>query len=166
MKELPRSHAGRVTRAIACAIAGIGILVTACGGSEDTNTPTATGTPTAWWTETATPSGTETPAPTSTVEPTPRTFTGSLSVEPVSGAVGTVVHIKARDLVARAYIIFSCSSGVVQVALVDEPSAQLSWAIPKELEPRQGVGGGPTKPGMCAFKMTPPNTDVPFEVTP
>jgi hypothetical protein len=46
------------------------------------------------------------------------------------------------------------------------PDFTLTWTIPEELLPKQGQGGGPTRPAHCYFTMNPPYRFADFEITP
>jgi len=170
--------------AVRGAFAGLFLFLAACGDSPGTANSTATGTPTLWFTETPTPSGTETPfaegkTPTPIPSlPTPPIPSGSLSVEPTAGSVGTVVTIIGSDFPGSFPLSFFCNApppvsgevgevlGWAPVELFVGPDFVVTWTIPAELQPRQGEGGGPTGPGNCFFTTSPPYAFAFFEITP
>jgi hypothetical protein len=108
---------------------------------------------------------------------------GSLTVTPSRGAVGDGVTIRGSDLeVAVGSLDFFCFhagapgegktvAGYANVFQINEGSEartdfELSWTIPADLAPVQGIGGGPTPVGECRFETSPPAFITPFEVVP
>lgn len=100
--------------------------------------------------------------------------TSTLAVSPTSGPVGTIVRITGSEFPTPiAALAFTCDEGVAPtsagVATVDlgapQPSFDVQWEIPAQLGARQGIGGGPTPVGQCAFMTRPPYRGIGFVVT-
>lgn len=131
----------------------------------------------------ATPAATTGLAPTANAHGTPVATPGApgeaMLVAPQSGRVGDRVTIRAERLSTPITSLdFVCygraPSGTVEAGFAnvfqapDFSSArttfEVTWAIPAELEPVQGIGGGPTPAGDCRFETSPPVAMAPFTV--
>jgi hypothetical protein len=99
-----------------------------------------------------------------------------LTVTPNSGPVGTEVIIEGRgcgNLDEPVRLVFQSGStgttGAVDLGEfpVSEQDAFRATAvvIPANLDPLQGVGGGPTRPGVYQFTTRPPTCTATFTVT-
>ena len=99
-----------------------------------------------------------------------------LTVRPNSGPVGTEVIVEGRgcgDLDEPIRLVFqSGASGTVGAVdlgefEVSEQDAFRATAvvIPATMDPLQGVGGGPTRPGTYQFTTRPPTCTATFTVT-
>jgi LPXTG-motif cell wall-anchored protein len=99
-----------------------------------------------------------------------------LTVRPDSGPVGTEVIVEGRgcgNLEEPIRLVFqSGASGTVGAVdlgefEVSEQDAFRATAvvIPADLDPVQGVGGGPTRPGTYQFTTRPPTCSATFTVT-
>jgi hypothetical protein len=99
-----------------------------------------------------------------------------LTVTPASGPVGTKVIVEGRgcgDLDEPVHLVFQSGSGgaVGAVDLGEFPVSEQDAfrasevTIPAQLDPLQGVGGGPTGPGTYQFASRPPVCAATFTVT-
>jgi hypothetical protein len=99
-----------------------------------------------------------------------------LTVTPASGPVGTEVIVEGRgcgNLDEPVRLVFqSGATGTVgAVDLGEFPVSEqdafraTAVAIPAHLDPLQGVGGGPTRPGTYQFTTRPPVCTATFTVT-
>jgi hypothetical protein len=99
-----------------------------------------------------------------------------LTVRPNSGPVGTEVIVEGRgcgSLDEPLRLVFQSSStgtaGAVELGEfpVSEQDAFRATAvvIPATMDPLQGVGGGPTQPGVYQFTTKPPTCTATFTVT-
>ena len=106
----------------------------------------------------------------------PTTNPRGLTVTPASGPVGTKVIIEGRgcgDLDEPVHLVFQSGSGgtVGAVDLGEFPVSEqdafraTEVTIPAQLDPLQGVGGGPTRPGTYQFATRPPVCAATFTVT-
>ena len=119
------------------------------------------------------------PSAIATPQPAP-TPTGQLSVSPDSGPVGTVVTLTGSGFSRSAYLYFYCVSipppgssvkslGFATISDDAGTAFQFTVAVPAQLEPQQGNGGGPTpSDGSCEFAVKPAGAANPaaFRVTP
>src|SRR5215218_9804392 len=101
---------------------------------------------------------------------------GALTVTPASGPAGTKVIVEGRgcgDLDEPVRLVFQSGSGgtVGAVDLGEFPVSEqdafraTEVTIPAQLDPLQGVGGGPTRPGTYQFATRPPVCAATFTVT-
>jgi hypothetical protein len=99
-----------------------------------------------------------------------------LTVTPASGPVGTKVIIEGRgcgNLDEPVHLVFQSGSGgtVGAVDLGEFPVSEqdafraTEVTIPAQMDPLQGVGGGPTRPGTYQFATRPPVCAATFTVT-
>jgi hypothetical protein len=99
-----------------------------------------------------------------------------LTVTPNSGPVGTKVIVEGRscgNLDEPIHLVFQSGSGgtVGAVDLGEFPVSQqdafraTEITIPARMDPLQGVGGGPTRPGTYQFATRPPVCAATFTVT-
>jgi hypothetical protein len=99
-----------------------------------------------------------------------------LTVSPASGPVGTKVVVEGRgcgNLDEPVRLVFQSGSGATVGAVdlgefpVSEQDAfrATEIAIPARMDPLQGVGGGPTRPGTYQFTTRPPVCAATFTVT-
>jgi hypothetical protein len=104
--------------------------------------------------------------------PTPQ----GLTVTPASGPVGTKVIVEGRgcgNLDAPVRLVFQSGPGgtVGAVDLGEFPVSEqdafraTEVTIPARMDPLQGVGGGPTRPGTYQFATRPPVCAATFTVT-
>jgi hypothetical protein len=101
----------------------------------------------------------------------------ALTVTPSSGPVGTKVTVAGRSCdpgsaSAGTYLVFQSGSGgtVGAVDFGDIPTDRqgrfrTTVTIPARLDPLQGIGGGPTRPGSYQFTTRPPACAGSFTVT-
>ncbi len=149
------------------------LLALAVAGCTQTHPPSAT------------PTVIPDSAPTASAHRTPvatRDAPGNaMLVAPQSGRVGDSVTIRAERLSTPiGGLDFMCygrapsGTGVVVTGFAnvfqapDFSSAlttfEVTWVIPAELEPVQGIGGGPTPAGDCRFETSPPVAMARFTV--
>ena len=106
----------------------------------------------------------------------PTTNPRGLTVTPASGPAGTKVIIEGRgcgNLDEPVRLVFQSGSGgtVGAVDLGEFPVSEqdafraTEVTIPAQLDPLQGVGGGPTRPGTYQFATRPPVCAATFTVT-
>jgi hypothetical protein len=99
-----------------------------------------------------------------------------LTVTPNSGPVGTKVIVEGRscgNLDEPIHLVFQSGSGgtVGAVDLGEFPVSEqdafraTEITIPARMDPLQGVGGGPTRPGTYQFATRPPVCAATFTVT-
>jgi hypothetical protein len=99
-----------------------------------------------------------------------------LTVTPASGPAGTKVIVEGRgcgDLDEPVRLVFQSGSGgtVGAVDLGEFPVSEqdafraTEVTIPARMDPLQGVGGGPTRPGTYQFATRPPVCAATFTVT-
>jgi hypothetical protein len=99
-----------------------------------------------------------------------------LTVTPASGPVGTKVIVEGRgcgDLDEPVHLVFQSGGGgtVGAVDLGEFPVSEqdafraTEVTIPARMDPLQGVGGGPTRPGTYQFATRPPVCAATFTVT-
>jgi LPXTG-motif cell wall-anchored protein len=99
-----------------------------------------------------------------------------LTVTPASGPVGTEVIVEGRgcgNLDEPVRLVFQSGPGgtVGAVDLGEFPVSEqdafraTAIAIPARMDPLQGVGGGPTRPGTYQFATRPPVCTATFTVT-
>ena len=99
-----------------------------------------------------------------------------LTVTPASGPVGTKVVVEGRgcgNLDEPVRLVFQSGAGgtVGAVDLGEFPVSEqdafraTEIAIPARMDPLQGVGGGPTRPGTYQFTTRPPVCTATFTVT-
>jgi hypothetical protein len=99
-----------------------------------------------------------------------------LTVTPASGPVGTKVVVEGRgcgNLDEPVRLVFQSGSGgtVGAVDLGEFPVSEqdafraTEVTIPTRMDPLQGVGGGPTRPGTYQFATRPPVCAATFTVT-
>jgi hypothetical protein len=99
-----------------------------------------------------------------------------LTVTPASGPVGTKVVVEGHgcgNLDEPVRLVFQSGSGgtVGAVDLGEFPVSEqdafraTEVAIPAQMDPLQGVGGGPTRPGTYQFATRPPVCAATFTVT-
>jgi hypothetical protein len=99
-----------------------------------------------------------------------------LTVTPASGPAGTKVIVEGRgcgDLDEPVRLVFQSGSGgtVGAVDLGEFPVSEqdafraTEVTIPTNMDPLQGVGGGPTRPGTYQFATRPPVCAATFTVT-
>jgi hypothetical protein len=98
-----------------------------------------------------------------------------LTVTPSSGPVGTLVTVEGRgcgNLGQPVRLVFQSGTGTVgAVDLGEFPVSEqdafraTSVVVPARLDPLQGVGGGPTRPGTYQFTTRPPVCSATFTVT-
>ena len=99
-----------------------------------------------------------------------------LTVTPNSGPVGTKVIVEGRscgNLDEPIHLVFQSGSGgtVGAVDLGEFPVSEqdafraTEITIPAHMDPLQGVGGGPTRPGTYQFATRPPVCAATFTVT-
>jgi hypothetical protein len=99
-----------------------------------------------------------------------------LTVTPASGPVGTEVIVEGRgcgSLDEPVRLVFQSGAGgtVGAVDLGEFPVSEqdafraTSVVIPARMDPLQGVGGGPTRPGSYQFTTRPPTCNASFTVT-
>jgi hypothetical protein len=102
----------------------------------------------------------------------------TLSVNPGSGPVGTIVTITGTGFPQSATVYFYCPGvpasrggapptlGQVTIKSAGGRSFRTAWPVPSMLDPLQGEGGGPTPmDGSWWVAVTPPYAAVPFRVT-
>src|SRR4029453_5541775 len=110
------------------------------------------------------------------VDPGGRTPPRGLPVTPASAPVGTKVTIEGRgcgNLDEPVHLVFQSGSGGTVGAVdlgefpVSEQDAFRATAVlvPARMDPLQGVGGGPTRPGPYQFTTKPPVCTATFTVT-
>jgi hypothetical protein len=106
----------------------------------------------------------------------PTTNPRGLTVTPASGPAGTKVIVEGRgcgDLDEPVHLVFQSGGGgtVGAVDLGQFPVSEqdafraTEVTIPAQLDPLQGVGGGPTRPGTYQFATRPPVCAATFTVT-
>jgi hypothetical protein len=99
-----------------------------------------------------------------------------LTVTPASGPAGTTVIVEGRgcgNLDEPVHLVFQSGSGgtVGAVDLGEFPVSEqdafraTEVTIPARMDPLQGVGGGPTRPGTYQFATRPPVCAATFTVT-
>jgi LPXTG-motif cell wall-anchored protein len=99
-----------------------------------------------------------------------------LTVTPASGPVGTEVIVEGRgcgnlDQPVRLVFQSGATSTVGAVDLGEFPVSEqdafraTAVVIPANMDPLQGVGGGPTRPGTYQFTTRPPSCTATFTVT-
>jgi hypothetical protein len=101
----------------------------------------------------------------------------ALTVTPSSGPVGTKVTVTGSNCnpgstSASTYLVFQSGSGgtVGAVGLGEIPNDRqgrfhATVSVPARMDPLQGVGGGPTRPGTYGFTTRPPACAGSFTVT-
>jgi LPXTG-motif cell wall-anchored protein len=100
----------------------------------------------------------------------------TLTVTPSSGPVGTRVTVQGQGCTnpgeETVRLVFqsgpSGTTGAVDLGEIPVDSQgrfRTTVTIPAELDPLQGVGGGPTQPGSYAFVTRPPICTAAFTVT-
>jgi hypothetical protein len=164
-------------------VALIALVASACSGSggDPTGTPppaTATASSTI-----VQPTASVEPTPVDSATPAPTATPGmprpTLTVDPASGPVGSVVHLVGHGFPAPVDIDFECQ-GVVDESgtlvgagwapVTGEGSGsdfEIDWVVPAELMAQQQRGGGPTVGGVrCTFTSHPPYIGVAFAITP
>jgi LPXTG-motif cell wall-anchored protein len=108
--------------------------------------------------------------------PTDASAAPTLTVSPSSGPVGTRVTVEGRDCAnpgeETVRLVFqsgpSGTTGAVDLGDIPVDSQgrfRTTVTIPAELDPLQGIGGGPTQPGSYAFVTRPPICTAAFTVT-
>jgi uncharacterized protein YqkB len=100
----------------------------------------------------------------------------TLTVSPGSGPVGTRVTVEGQGCANpgadTVRLVFqsgqSGTTGAVDfgdIAVDEQGRFRTTVTIPAELDPLQGVGGGPTQPGSYGFVTRPPTCTAAFTVT-
>src|SRR5215211_7420085 len=100
----------------------------------------------------------------------------TLTVSPSSGPVGTRVTVQGRGCAnpgeETVRLVFqsgpSGTTGAVdlgEIPVDGQGRFRTTVTIPAEMDPLQGVGGGPTQPGSYAFVTRPPICTAAFAVT-
>jgi hypothetical protein len=100
----------------------------------------------------------------------------TLTVSPSSGPVGTEVTVQGQGCANpgadTVRLVFqsgpSGTTGAVDfgdIPVDGQGRFRTTVTIPAELDPLQGVGGGPTQPGSYAFVTRPPTCTAAFTVT-
>jgi LPXTG-motif cell wall-anchored protein len=108
-------------------------------------------------------------------QPTDTDGPRALSLTPTSGPVGTRVTVEGRgcgNLDQPVRLVFQNSStgtvGAVDLGefpVSEQDAFRATPVIPASMDPLQGVGGGPTRPGTYQFTTRPPSCTATFTVT-
>jgi hypothetical protein len=103
---------------------------------------------------------------------------GTLTVSPTSGPVGTKVTVQGQGCTnpgstsTRTLLVFQSGQdatvgavGFGEIANDSQGRFRTTVTIPAAMDPLQGVGGGPTRPGTYQFTTRPPICNATFTVT-